>query len=161
MYLPSPSKPNDPSFWFILSDITMENASWPTYPNPPFPWDTPDPFGVNGSTPVHFEILRYGYGWGFRGIPIKVAVAVLLLQALMTLIHTVTICFGRWTSGCWTTVGEIIVLAINSVHTERLRNTSAGVQELSTWKESVKVREKSMMGSWPFWSVMEWREVLA
>ena len=49
--------------------------------------------------------------------------------------------FRSLDSGCWTTVGKMIVLAINSVQTERLRNTSAGVQELSTWKVSVKVRE--------------------
>lgn len=35
----------------------------------------------------------------------------------------------------------MIILAINSMQTKRLRNISAGAQELSTGKQNVKVRE--------------------
>jgi hypothetical protein len=47
---------------------------------------------------------------------------------------------SKHTSSSWSSVGELVTLAINSNPTPRLQNTGAGVSRLDTWKEKVAVR---------------------
>lgn len=92
-------------------------------------------------TEFYFEILRFGYGYGFRGILIYVAVAVLLTHVLLALIHMGVVLASGVSSNIWATVGELLLLAANSSPSDRLKNTSAGVNKKQTWAVITKVRE--------------------
>ena len=94
-----------------------------------------------GFTEVRIQVRRYGYGWSFQGVPIKLAATVLVLHALIALIHVFAVVFGGWTSISWTSMGQMLVLAFTSLPPNTLRNTSAGVECLSSWKQTLAVRE--------------------
>jgi hypothetical protein len=93
------------------------------------------------STQFHFRILRYGYGYGFRGVTIYIATVALLLHVLVALIHIGVVMTKGMSSSSWGSVGEMIVLAVNSQPTEKLQKTCAEVDETATWGFIVKVRE--------------------
>ncbi|KAL8810330.1 MAG: hypothetical protein Q9200_002667 [Gallowayella weberi] len=94
-----------------------------------------------GWAEVRFQVRRYGYGWGFRGLPIKLAAVVLVLQALLGVVHVGFIVFGGWSVKAWSTMGEMLVLAVNSRPAEKLKGMGAGVRDERTWREMVKIRE--------------------
>ena len=94
-------------------------------------------------TECHFEVLRYGYGYGFRGILIYIAVAVLLVHVALAQTHMGLVLSGGSFSSAWSTMGEMLVLTVNSSSTEHLRNTCAGVGQRQTWGLITKVRETS------------------
>jgi hypothetical protein len=93
------------------------------------------------NTQFYFDVLRYGYGYGFRGILIYVAVAVLLIHGLLALIHMGFLLAGGLSSSAWGTMGEMMALMANSSGTEQLRNTCAGISRKETWGIIVKVIE--------------------
>ena len=92
-------------------------------------------------TEFYFEILHFGYGYGFRGILIYIAVAVLLTHVLLAFIHMAVMLASGVSSSTWATVGELLLLAANSSPTDKLKNTSAGVNKRQTWAIITKVRE--------------------
>jgi hypothetical protein len=93
-------------------------------------------------TAYNVQVSEFGYGYNMSGITIRIAAAILLLHVLVAVIHVSIVLRDGRTSFSWSTMTEMIVLAMNSMPTERLRNTCAGVWELGTWKEIVKVRER-------------------
>ena len=95
---------------------------------------------VSNWTRVDMAFSRYGYGYGMNTITKKFAAAVLLLQAVIALATVVALALSKRISSSWSSVGELLALAINSNPTPRLQNTGAGVSRLDTWKEQVMVR---------------------
>jgi hypothetical protein len=83
---------------------------------------------------------RYGYGYGMNTVTKKFAAAVLLVQGAIALATVAALAGGRHVSSSWSSVGELLALAINSHPTPRLQNTGAGVARLDTWTETVMVR---------------------
>ncbi|KAI4276554.1 MAG: hypothetical protein L6R38_005641 [Xanthoria sp. 2 TBL-2021] len=112
---------NDPQWW-------PENKTFTDYAH------------EQGWAELEFAVQRYGYGWGFRGVPIKLAAAVLVLQASLGLTHMGIIVFGGWNAMSWSTMGEMLVLAINSSPSKRLGGTAAGIED-HLWGEPAKIRE--------------------
>ncbi|KAL8881545.1 MAG: hypothetical protein Q9198_001269 [Flavoplaca austrocitrina] len=94
-------------------------------------------------TEMKFKTSRFGYGWGLRGKPIKFAAAVLLADALICLLHIIYMVWGGWTSSVVATIGELVALVTNSLPSEKLKNTCAGIKKPKTWQKMVAVRETS------------------
>lgn len=97
---------------------------------------------TQGFTKVQIRVQRYGYGWSLQGVPIKLAAAVLGIQSAMAILHAVLILAGRWTCASWTSMGQMLVLALSSLPpTKALRNTSAGVKSITTWTNVCAIKE--------------------
>ncbi|KAL8767880.1 MAG: hypothetical protein Q9209_005772 [Squamulea sp. 1 TL-2023] len=94
---------------YILGNINANDPRW-------WPQDMSftDFAHEQGWAEIKFTVSRYGYGWGFRGLPIKLAAVVLGLQALLGLTHIGFITIGGWSAKSWSTMGEMLILAINS-----------------------------------------------
>lgn len=96
---------------------------------------------------VKWHASRFGYGWGNGGSPdatLIFAIMALLLQALIALCHIGVVIFGGWSgSNTWASTGEMVTLALRSPEPADgvLENTSAGLRALSSWRETLRVRE--------------------
>ena len=88
-----------------------------------------------------FTVQRNGYGYGFEGIPIKLATAALILYLVLVLAHVVFICASPQTYHGYSNMGEMLAVAWNSAPSKELKNTSAGIEKTRTWKHVVKVEE--------------------
>lgn len=98
-------------------------------------WAPPEVFSSQtGWMETNFDVVRYGYGWGLDGVPIKLASSILLLHTLMCLMHVISIMFAGRTPSLVKTISEGLALAMNSRPTEKLANTCAGIEALKTWK---------------------------
>ena len=86
-------------------------------------------------------VQRNGYGYGFQGLPIKLATAALMMYLVLVLAHVVFICTSGQTYHGYSNMGEIIALAWNSAPAKELENTSAGIENTRTWKHAIKVEE--------------------
>ena len=135
-----------------LNHLYEGHYGWTGAPSGSFSFDNYDLLfqqylASTNHTKINWNAQRYGYGWGFRGTPILIATTVLLAQALTALVHTAVTVFGGWTSDAWGTMGELLVLALNSMPTERSRECASAGSEvwkrgnLRSWKEIVTVRE--------------------
>ena len=90
---------------------------------------------------------RYGYGYRWEGSKtVQFGIIVLLIHAAIAVAHSVYIFYkvvilkeGLLSS--WTTVAELIALAMNSSPSMRLQDTCAGVEAAKTWRQVVTVRE--------------------
>lgn len=90
---------------------------------------------------MSFTVQRNGYGYGFEGLPIKLATAVLLMYLVLVLAHVLFICATAQTYHGYSNMGEMLALAWNSAPVKELKNTSAGIEKTRTWKHFVKVEE--------------------
>ena len=117
---------------FVVPSDAAWNSSVPS-------WDVWAP--ANGYTEMKVSVQRYGYGYSFNGTPIKLATVALLAYALLAFGHMVLLLVGGRTFNSWGGMGEILALAWNSVPTQGLRNTSAGIEKVQTWRQVVRVRE--------------------
>ena len=126
------------SFARKLTDVNVGNYPW--YPREQ-DFDVVARRNTSEWTEVTWQVRRFGYGWGLDGITIKLAAAALLFHVLLVLIHVPTVMIGGWTSTCWSNVGELLALAVNSQRVDHLDNTSAGIEKSTTWQEMVRIRE--------------------
>ncbi len=100
----------------------------------------------SGSTRIGFTIERYGYGYGYQDGTVMFGLVVLLTHAavaigyiLYSILHRV---FGAgFISSAWGDMGEMLALALRSDRARELQNVGGGVDESSTWKMRVRVRE--------------------
>ena len=91
-------------------------------------------------TKWNIATYRYGYGYGLANITSKMAVGVLILYVGIAITAILVILIRNCNSDSWSSLGELLVLAMNSQPTDALRNTGAGIDSLNTWKEVVRVR---------------------
>ncbi|KAI9761273.1 MAG: hypothetical protein M1840_001976 [Geoglossum simile] len=92
---------------------------------------------------LEIEVFQTGYSYSVRTVTVRIAIAVLLLHSLVAVIHTIVLCFARrpWTSQSWGTVGELVLLALNSrLDRENSANANTGA-ETQTWNQPLRVRE--------------------
>lgn len=128
--------PND-TYVLNMDDIGGGHWNYSVSPNASFE----DYAAAQGFTKVQIRVQRYGYGWRFQGVPIKLAATVLALHSLMAIVHTVLIFAGGWTCASWTSMGQMLVLALSSLPPTMLTNTSAGVKHMTTWGRICAVKE--------------------
>ena len=131
-----------------LNNLNIQNFSTPpewvprTDPNWNLSIPSFDQWAMtHGYTEMGITVERFGYGWGFRGIAVKLAMVVLLLHAVLALGHVIFFVGGGKTFNSWSTTGEMLALAWNSNPTDHLRNTSAGIGRTATWQQIIPVRE--------------------
>ena len=55
-------------------------------------------FTASEWTKYGYSSSRYGYGWGLKGYPIKIASTILLLNVVFCLVHIASLLHGGWTS---------------------------------------------------------------
>jgi hypothetical protein len=89
---------------------------------------------------LDIALSRYGYGYGMSTVTKKFAAVVLLGQAVIAIATVAALALSKHVSSSWSSVGELVALAINSNPTPKLQNTGAGISRLDTWKEKVMVR---------------------
>ncbi|KAL8849786.1 MAG: hypothetical protein Q9221_005269 [Calogaya cf. arnoldii] len=113
--------------WAKLSDISHE------------PWDV---WALqNGYSEIRFSVQRNGYGYGFEGPTIKLAMTVLLIYLLLAFVHVTYMMVGGRVYRGYSTVGEMLALAWSSPLPKSLTNSTAGIKKVSTWRHIVRVRE--------------------
>ncbi|KAK0710846.1 hypothetical protein B0H67DRAFT_583541 [Lasiosphaeris hirsuta] len=97
--------------------------------------------GAYVNVSMEYRILSSGYGFQ-SGSLVILGFSVLLLHALLAIAHILVIFFGgSWSSEAWASLGELLVLALQSTSPRLLRADSAGVRSISTWQLTASVRE--------------------
>ena len=114
----------------VLTDVSMANKEFGSYlPSPVGRW-----------TRWNIKYYHYGYGYGLTNITSKIAAGVLSLYGLIAIIAMCSILLQNRSSNSWSSLGELLALAINSPPSQVFRNTGAGMGRINTWKEMVRVR---------------------
>ncbi|CZR67608.1 uncharacterized protein PAC_17507 [Phialocephala subalpina] len=92
---------------------------------------------------MNFASYRQGWSYSLSGVTIRLALGVLALHLVIAVIHTVIVVGSRdvWTTESWGSMGELLVLAINSDRSEKFQNTCAGIDLSRTWRKKLKIRE--------------------
>jgi hypothetical protein len=98
-----------------------------------------------GMNATKFELtrLRYGYSYSMRGTTRGLAAGLLLTHVMIALIHTAVVFWRGSVHSSFTSLCDIVALAINSTLTQALDNTCAGIARLDTYKHVVTIREVS------------------
>ena len=104
------------------------------------PWDEWAP--QNGYTEIVFNIQRNGYGYGFDGVPVKLAATVLAIYIVLVCAHIISLLVNRRIYKGSSKVSHMLTLAWNSVPTEEMRNVSAGTDSSQTWSQVVRVKKE-------------------
>jgi hypothetical protein len=90
---------------------------------------------------------RYGYGFSWSSSrTAQFGIIVLLVHVALAVVHSLFIWYKvviakEGLVSSWTTVAEMMTLAMNSSPSSRLQNTCAGVSAAKTWRQVVAVRE--------------------
>lgn len=87
------------------------------------------------------DLTSVGLAYSPRGIPTIIALVVLFAYSLyvfLSIVYILSIC--PESSSAWDSISELTALAILSTPTDRLRNTSAGIETLSAFREPVNIR---------------------
>ncbi|KAL8720985.1 MAG: hypothetical protein Q9181_007802, partial [Wetmoreana brouardii] len=103
------------------------------------PWEEWAP--QNGYTEIKFTLQRNGYGYRSKGVPFKLASTVLVLYLVLALYHVILMTMGSRVYRGYSSMGELLALAWNSASAKELKNTSAGIDRVRTWRYIVRVGE--------------------
>ena len=104
------------------------------------PWDEWAP--QNGYTEMVFNIQRNGYGYGFDGVPIKLAATALAIYIVLVCAHIFSLLVNRRIYKGSSRISHMLALAWNSVPTDELRNISAGTESSQTWGQVVRIKKE-------------------
>jgi hypothetical protein len=78
-----------------------------------------------------------GYGYNHESTTVQLSMAVLTLYSVISIAYLgITSISGR-TSGSWDSIGELLMLGLNSKRPTFLGRTSAGVETLNTYRQQV------------------------
>lgn len=89
---------------------------------------------------VRVETFRIGYGYDSSKTPVKLSLTILVIYCLVALAYLLFIFISGQTANSWDTMGELVLLALNSRRPSHLSGTSAGTETLKTFREPVNVR---------------------
>ena len=120
-----------------LDWVEMRDPLW----NSSFqPWDEWAP--RNGYTEIIFTVQRNGYGYGFEGVPIKLATLVLAIYVLLVCGHVVSVLISGHVYKGYSTVSDMVALAWNSAPAREVSDIAAGTEKLQTWSLVVRAKEE-------------------
>ena len=112
----------------------------PRWNDSTLPWDEWAP--QNAYTEITMTVQRNGCGYGFEGVPIKLAVTVLGSYIALVCVHLIAMVVGgRMYKGC-SDMSDMLALAWSSAPTAEMQNLSASIKNHQTWRRMVSVREK-------------------
>ena len=149
-----------------LSRYGSRHAFDPSSMNPlddPFQWELKTPPKASdyyalllSNNPTHNAVLSppansdyvklrmrvevVGYAWYASGVSDYLATAVVLIYMLMALAHTTWVVTKGVTSSSWDTVTELLALALQSLESDALRGSGAGIERLGTYGRLAKLR---------------------
>ena len=123
---------NDKLDWVEMRD-PLWNSSF-------LPWDEWAP--QNGYTEITFTVQRNGYGYGFEGVPIKLATLVLAIYVLLVCGHVVSVLFSGHVYKGYSTISDMVALAWNSAPTKGVSDIAAGTEKLQTWSLVARAKEE-------------------
>lgn len=84
-------------------------------------------------------VNKPGFGYDHDGVTVQLSMAVLTLYGIIAVAYlAVTLVSGR-TSGSWDSIGELLMLGLNSQRPAFLGPVTAGVESLATYKQYVTV----------------------
>lgn len=93
-------------------------------------------------TPVQWRMSCRGYGWDFKRVTKCFAAIIIILHSLLVFGHIIIFAYGRrWRCDCWSSLVDILALAVQSPPTPNLRGTSTGINNTSTYNDTVLIRE--------------------
>ncbi|KAI4217429.1 MAG: hypothetical protein LQ351_000024 [Letrouitia transgressa] len=93
-------------------------------------------------TPIQWRFEHFGYAWAFDRVTKILAAVVVFLHSLLVVAHLlVVVCVRRWRCDSWGNLIELIVLAVQSPPAAILRGTSTGINDTSTYTDTVLIRE--------------------
>jgi len=88
---------------------------------------------------LKIDWFKTGHEYDNNGITVHLSIAVLIIYNILTISYLLwTFITGR-TSGSWDSIGELLMLALNSKRPTFLGRTSAGVENLNTYRQEVSV----------------------
>lgn len=106
------------------------------------PHSFPEPADIGTSwTQVSFPVHRYGYGWGFDTVAVKVATAVLILHAVIIIAHCCLLIYSGVAYSFIGSLGDLVALALISKPPSTFSSTSVGIARRSTWSQPTTVKE--------------------
>ncbi|KAL8950493.1 MAG: hypothetical protein Q9222_003482 [Ikaeria aurantiellina] len=98
----------------------------------------------NGYRELGFTIYRNGYGYGFQGVPIKLAAIALFAYVVFIAGHLISMTMnGKRLNKAFTDIGEMFTLAWHSeAPPEHSNGAHAGTENVRMWRQPVKMVEK-------------------
>lgn len=123
-------------------DLPLSNPEhqWIQNGTPSNAWAVP-PTDAQGRYLLETELSAEGPAYTPRGIPTVIALVTLTVYCIYIVLSAVFILVIRpESSSSWDSISELTALAVLSVPTERLQNTSAGIKTLNVYREPVNVR---------------------
>ena len=109
----------------------------PRWNNSILPW--PEWAPQNGYTEVIFTIQRNGYGYGFDGLPIKLASIVLAIYVILVCTHLTSLLFHGHMYDYFSRMSDALVLAWSSEPAKELENPAGD----GTWGHLAKIRKEN------------------
>ena len=122
-----------------LDWVEMRDPIWNSSKRSFLPWDEWAP--QNGYTEIIFTVQRNGYGYGFEGVPIKLATLVLAIYVLLVCAHLISVLFSGHVYKGYSTIGDMVALAWNSAPAKEVSDIAAGTEKLQTWSLVVRTKE--------------------
>ena len=120
-----------------LDWVEMRDPQW----NSSIPsWDVWAP--QNGYTEITFTVQRNGYGYGFDGVPIKLATTVLALYVMLVCGHTISVLVGGGVYKGYLSMSNMMALAWSSIPTTEMSDIVAGVERYRSWSRVVRATEE-------------------
>ena len=136
---------NDINYPFLKKFYKNGKLDWvemrdPLWNSSILPWDEWAP--QNGYTEIVFTVQRNGYGYGFEGVPIKLAALVLGTYVLLVCGHVLSVLFRGHVYKGYSTISDTVALAWNSTPAREVDDIAAGTEKLQTWGLVVRAREE-------------------
>ena len=93
------------------------------------------------STQIRVDCFATGIGYGINTIPDILAATVLCIYCAFAINYVVWSACSGLSSNSWDSVAELMTLAFNSRRPPQLKDTSAGVETMSVFREPIKIME--------------------
>jgi hypothetical protein len=92
--------------------------------------------------PTQYVITKasHGYGYGTSSTSRRLSLAVIMAYCIVTVAYITYMLASGHTSTAWNSATELIVLALQSRHTEHLSYTSVGISSMQTYREAIGIR---------------------
>ncbi|KAL8866333.1 MAG: hypothetical protein Q9198_008932 [Flavoplaca austrocitrina] len=100
---------------------------------------TVDPQASKDWVKLRVDSSVEGYGFGLEGLAPKLTVAVLLIYCILVVGHVCYAAISGVSSTSWDSITEMVALAVNSSPTIQLRNTCAGITQMSVFQLPIRV----------------------
>lgn len=99
----------------------------------------------NPATRTEFQVDErlHGYGYGSNSMPTKFAVAIITIYSTLVFVYVFYIISTGHTSTAWTSVTEIVMLALQSREPDHLGHISVGADSMETFRKSVGIRVRT------------------